>query len=89
MRVKVYIIARSSFTSAGRLTLNRLPRMFALLALISLALSRIVLGDVAEVKPQKINLTSRTAPVGGSLKRRALGASSVPLADFFLGTDLQ
>ncbi|KAF8894062.1 acid protease [Infundibulicybe gibba] len=39
--------------------------------------------------PQKIILRSRPAPPGGSLKSRALSPSTIPLADFFKGTDLQ
>ncbi|KAE9400870.1 acid protease [Gymnopus androsaceus JB14] len=38
--------------------------------------------------PHKIVLSSRVAPVGKSLKRRQLSPANVPLADFFLGTDL-
>ncbi|KAK7472672.1 hypothetical protein VKT23_000785 [Stygiomarasmius scandens] len=43
------------------------------------------------VEPQKIALQSRVAPRGqaGALKRRQLSPTNVPLADFFLGTDLQ
>ena len=37
----------------------------------------------------QLNLHSRVAPPGRSLKRRALDPATVPLADFFLGTDLQ
>ncbi|KAJ3571704.1 hypothetical protein NP233_g3588 [Leucocoprinus birnbaumii] len=43
----------------------------------------------ASVAPQTISLQSRVAPQGMSLKRRALNPVTVPLADFFLGTDLQ
>ncbi|KAF9454017.1 acid protease [Macrolepiota fuliginosa MF-IS2] len=43
----------------------------------------------AQVAPQTIRLESRVAPRGTSLKRRALNPVTVPLADFFLGTDLQ
>lgn len=39
--------------------------------------------------PQTIHLQSRVAPMGASLKRRALAPSNIPLADFFKGTDLQ
>ncbi|RDB24771.1 Pepsin A [Hypsizygus marmoreus] len=40
--------------------------------------------------PQTIHLQSRVmTPPGSSLRRRALPPSNVPLADFFLGTDLQ
>ncbi|KAJ3743134.1 acid protease [Lentinula detonsa] len=42
-----------------------------------------------ESGPQKITLASRIAPLGKSLKRRALSPSNIPLADFFKGTDLQ
>lgn len=43
----------------------------------------------AQATPQTIQLQSRVAPRGASLKRRALNPATVPLADFFLGTDLQ
>lgn len=39
--------------------------------------------------PQTIPLQSRIAPVADSLRRRALNPATVPLADFFRGTDLQ
>ncbi|KAJ7282990.1 acid protease [Mycena rebaudengoi] len=39
--------------------------------------------------PQTIQLQSRVAPVHATLRRRALDPVTVPLADFFLGTDLQ
>jgi hypothetical protein len=41
------------------------------------------------IEPLTIKLKSRVAPVGGSLKSRALDPVTVPLADFFKGTDLQ
>ncbi|KAF5392006.1 hypothetical protein D9757_003250 [Collybiopsis confluens] len=59
------------------------PSFFCLLALCLSALA-----DDSAV-PQKITLTSRVTPPGKSLKRRQLAQSNVPLADFFLGTDLQ
>ncbi len=45
----------------------------------------------ASPKPVPITLQSRKTPRGQSsgLRRRALSAISVPLDDFFLGTDLQ
>jgi len=43
----------------------------------------------AHAVPRQISLQSRVAPPGRSLKRRALSPATVPLADFFLGTDLQ
>jgi hypothetical protein len=43
----------------------------------------------AKAIPQTIELQSKVAPRGASLKRRALNPVTVPLADFFLGTDLQ
>ncbi|KAF5351861.1 hypothetical protein D9756_007543 [Leucocoprinus leucothites] len=43
----------------------------------------------ANANPQTISLQSRVAPQGMSLKRRALNPTTVPLADFFLGTELQ
>ncbi|KAJ7079111.1 acid protease [Mycena belliarum] len=39
--------------------------------------------------PQTIRLQSRVVPVEATLRRRALNPVTVPLADFFLGTDLQ
>jgi len=39
--------------------------------------------------PHKITLTSRVAPKGKSLRRRQLSPANVPLADFFIETDLQ
>ncbi|KAJ7091158.1 acid protease [Mycena epipterygia] len=43
----------------------------------------------AQAVPQTIQLQSRVAPVQATLRRRALNPTTVPLADFFLGTDLQ
>jgi hypothetical protein len=43
----------------------------------------------AKAAPQTIQLQSRTAPVERTLRRRSLKPVTVPLADFFLGTDLQ
>jgi hypothetical protein len=43
----------------------------------------------AQAVPQTIHLQSRIAPVPATLRRRALNPVTVPLADFFLGTDLQ
>ncbi|KAJ7772598.1 acid protease [Mycena maculata] len=43
----------------------------------------------AQAVPQIIQLQSRIAPVPSTLRRRALDPTTVPLADFFLGTDLQ
>ncbi|KAF9074614.1 acid protease [Rhodocollybia butyracea] len=42
-----------------------------------------------DIVPQTITLSSRVAPAGKSLKRRALSPENIPLADFFKGTDLQ
>ncbi|KAF7348568.1 Pepsin A [Mycena venus] len=39
--------------------------------------------------PHTIQLQSRLAPKEATLRRRALNPATVPLADFFLGTDLQ
>ncbi|KAJ7755367.1 acid protease [Mycena maculata] len=43
----------------------------------------------AQAVPQTIQLQSRIAPAAATLRRRALNPVTVPLADFFLGTDLQ
>ncbi|KAF9482130.1 acid protease [Pholiota conissans] len=42
-----------------------------------------------EAVPQTIQLQSRNIPKGEVLRRRALSPTALPLADFFLGTDLQ
>ncbi|KXN91062.1 Pepsin A [Leucoagaricus sp. SymC.cos] len=47
------------------------------------------LGLAHAAVPQTIQLQSRVVPRGASLKRRALNPATVPLTDFFLGTDLQ
>ncbi|KAJ7753740.1 acid protease [Mycena metata] len=39
--------------------------------------------------PHTIRIQSRVAPKEATLRRRALSPATVPLADFFLGTDLQ
>lgn len=44
---------------------------------------------VAAPAPHTIQLQSRVAPKEAILRRRALNPTTVPLADFFLGTDLQ
>jgi hypothetical protein len=59
-----------------------------LLSLCLLALSAQTL-VAAQAVPQTIQLQSRVAPVPATLRRRALNPVTVPLADFFLGTDLQ
>ncbi|KAF7291938.1 Pepsin A [Mycena indigotica] len=41
------------------------------------------------IAPYTIQLQSRVAPKDATLRRRALNPVTVPLADFFLGTDLQ
>jgi len=43
----------------------------------------------AHTVPPKISLQSRVAFPVRSLKQRAISPATVPLADFFLGTDLQ
>ncbi|KAJ7601341.1 aspartic peptidase domain-containing protein [Mycena rosella] len=43
----------------------------------------------AQAVPQTIHLQSRIPPAAATLRRRALDPVTVPLADFFLGTDLQ
>ena len=58
-------------------------------ALAVLALSCFTLKALGQVVPQTIHLQSRIISQGTSLRRRALSPTTVPLADFFLGTDLQ
>ncbi|KAF8200694.1 acid protease [Pholiota molesta] len=48
-----------------------------------------ILAVSGEAVPQTIQLQSRNIPKGEVLRRRALSPTSEPLADFFLGTDLQ
>lgn len=48
-----------------------------------------VVSNGGTVAPQTISLQSRRSPKESPLRRRALSPSNVPLADFFLGTDLQ
>lgn len=66
--------------------------MFRLLGLLVLPCINIgVLAEERRVVSQAhtISLSSRNAPAGTYLKRRALEASTLPLVDFFKGTDLQ
>ena len=72
------VLDKSQFSIWSSLMLKTL---IAALGLLGLAGARGV--------PQTINLQSRVAPPGTSLKQRALNPATVPLADFFLGTDLQ
>lgn len=59
-------------------------------ALLFLTLATAVLGEeIKRAVPQTIQLTSRMAPKRRSLKSRQLPPTTIPLADFFLGTDLQ
>lgn len=59
-------------------------------ALLFLTLATAVLGEeIKRAVPQTIQLTSRMAPKRRSLKSRQLAPTTIPLADFFLGTDLQ
>ncbi|KAF9469898.1 acid protease [Collybia nuda] len=52
-------------------------------------LSLFVIRVLAQASPQTIALTARVPQVGKSVRRRALGPTTVPLLDFFRGTDLQ
>ncbi|KAJ7268794.1 acid protease [Mycena haematopus] len=65
--------------------------MFCFKRLLSLCLLAVSAQNLvaAEAVPQTIHLQSRVAPPEQALRRRALNPVSVPLADFFLGTDLQ
>ncbi|KAJ7646685.1 acid protease [Roridomyces roridus] len=47
------------------------------------------LHSAAQATPQTVRLQSRAAPAHPAQRRRALYPGSLPLADFFLGTDLQ
>ncbi|KIM45262.1 hypothetical protein M413DRAFT_65891 [Hebeloma cylindrosporum] len=63
--------------------------MFFTNGLAVLALCGFSLSALGQAVPQTIHLQSRIVPQGASLRRRALSPTTVPLADFFLGTDLQ
>lgn len=65
-------------------------RYLGAFSLLSLFSSRGIAAIGSSV-PHTITLTSRArvAPPGTSLKRSELDPVNVPLADFFLGTDLQ
>jgi len=64
------------------------PTMRSMFTALLLVLS--ISGHVlAQATPQTITLQSRAVPRGPLLRSRALPATSEPLADFFLGTDLQ
>ncbi|KAJ7929758.1 acid protease [Mycena leptocephala] len=60
-------------------------RLSSLCLLLASAQSLVAIQAV----PQTIPLQSRSAPAADSLRRRALSPTTVPLADFFRGTDLQ
>ena len=65
-----------------------LSKMLSLLALgLFLPLTSVVVANAAE--PGTITLISRKVDVGKRVQRRAIGPTDVPLADYFLGTDLQ
>ncbi|PPQ62926.1 hypothetical protein CVT24_006166 [Panaeolus cyanescens] len=52
--------------------------------------SLVFLSHGAKIEPQTIALTARTVPRGSTFRRRAsISPASIPLDDFFLGTDLQ
>ncbi|KAF7376309.1 Pepsin A [Mycena sanguinolenta] len=65
--------------------------MFSFKRLLSLCLLAVSAETLvaAQAVPQTIQLQSRVAPAHQALRRRALNPVTVPLADFFLGTDLQ
>ncbi|KAJ6499109.1 acid protease [Mycena sanguinolenta] len=65
--------------------------MFSFKRLLSLCLLAVSAETLvaAQAVPQTIQLQSRVAPAHQTLRRRALNPVTVPLADFFLGTDLQ
>ncbi|KAJ7698587.1 acid protease [Mycena rosella] len=60
-----------------------------LLPSIFLVASCHALVSTRELVPHAIQLQSRVSPKEATLRRRALNPATVPLADFFLGTDLQ
>ncbi|KAJ7496013.1 acid protease [Mycena galericulata] len=66
----------------------RCSRWFKMLHLLGLCVL-LIPAVSAQATPQTIQLQSRIAPAPATLRRRALNPSTIPLADFFLGTDLQ
>jgi len=64
---------------------NSMLRFLGLCALLGISHELVS----AQAVPLTIQLQSRVAPVAATLRRRALNPVTVPLADFFLGTDLQ
>jgi len=60
-----------------------------LAALVLFCFTLKVLGHAVHAVPQTIQLQSRSVSQGFSLRRRALSPTTLPLADFFWGTDLQ
>ncbi|KAJ7647093.1 acid protease [Roridomyces roridus] len=60
-----------------------------MLRLLGLCLLLVSTHVSAQATPQTIQLQSRVAPAHATLRRRALNPTTVPLDDFFLGTDLQ
>ena len=69
--------------------ITRAVLQFSPIMLQALIVALGLLGVHAVPEQVQLNLHSRVAPPGKSLKRRALDPATVPLADFFLGTDLQ
>ncbi|KAF8904489.1 acid protease [Gymnopilus junonius] len=64
-------------------------KLLTTLALLLLSSTSALEVETAPASPHKVTLQSRSVPKGSSFRRRALSPTSVPLADFFLGTDLQ
>ncbi|KAJ6572095.1 acid protease [Mycena capillaripes] len=63
--------------------------LFISLVLVSGCRALVSTREPEAVAPHKIQLQSRVAPKEATLRRRALNPATVPLTDFFLGTDLQ
>ncbi|KAJ7122353.1 acid protease [Mycena epipterygia] len=63
--------------------------MLLLFSLSFLLAARNSLLSAQPTVPHTIHLQSRIAPAHATLRRRALNPVTIPLADFFLGTDLQ
>ncbi|CAK5276783.1 unnamed protein product [Mycena citricolor] len=59
------------------------------LSLLAAATTALASTTTTTPTPHTIQLQSRVAPKDATLRRRALNPATVPLADFFLGTDLQ
>lgn len=84
--MRVQLVTRVIITPA-LIPYSEMPTFLLLVLLLAGDTLLLANGYIA---PQKIQIMSRVTPKGApSLKRRALPPISIPLGDFFQGTDLQ